>query len=260
MEYKVTCNNCGLQYRLSAAEGQSVWSTCPNCGHKMLVSLPYAANGASPSSAGNAEQGVPVNGQPKGNPKKKGNKAVIVLLAFILGIAAGIVVWLGWQQKQKNDARALVEREEARQEHMDSLMALRNQQEAEERATQQAQAERQSVINFLNEFYQDCLFNDGDPDRYANNISEKCYDKLTSSYADDEETDSVSEINWSLLGPRFESEDEVRRDLPDFARHFDVEHYHDNWYKVCFSAHGTTEYRQIEAFVYKDKIIINDFR
>ena len=117
----------------------------------MLVSLPYAANGASPSSAGNAEQGVPVNGQPKGNPKKKGNKAVIVLLAFILGIAAGIVVWLGWQQKQKNDARALVEREEARQEHMDSLMALRNQQEAEERATQQAQAERQSVINFLNE-------------------------------------------------------------------------------------------------------------
>lgn len=260
MEYKVTCNNCGHQYRLISEAGQSIWSTCPNCGHKMLVNLPFAGDGRRSLNNGNSAIGNTVQRNPEKPPKKKKNRAVKILLAFLLGISVGIVAWLVWQQKQKNDAQALVEREEARKEHMDSLMALRNQEESEERAAQQLQADRQSVIAFLNEFYQDCLFGGEDPEKYANNISEKCYDKLTSSGVDDEETDSTSEINWSLLGPRFESEMEVKRDLEDIASHFNITHYHDNWYRVCFSAHGTTEYRQIEALVYKNKIIINDFR
>lgn len=260
MEYKVTCKNCGHQYRLTADGGQSVWSTCPNCGHKMLVSLPHADGGNSPAGNGYASNGIHNAQQPVEPQKKKNNKGVTILLAFILGIVIGIVAWFGWQQKQKNDQQALEEREEARKEHMDSLMALRNQQESEERAAQQTEADRRSVMTFLNEFYQDWFFGDGDPNRYANNISEKCYNKLTSSVDDEEESDSACEIDWALLGPQFESESDVRRDLPDFAGHFDITHYHDNWYKVCFSAHGTTEYRQIEAFVYKNKIIINDFR
>lgn len=225
----------------------------------MLVTLPHVDGGE--------QMGTPVGGSAPddNNGNRKGKRGRVILLAVVLGIVVGIAGWLGWQQKQKNDEQARIELKNERKAHMDSLMQLRNHEEAEERAAQQMKENQEDVINFLNEFYQDCLFNDGDPDRYANNISEKCYDKLTvmSDDADidtEEDADTTTAINWKLLGPGFESEREVKRDLPDLASHFEVEHYHDNWYRVRFSAHGTTEYRQIEAFPYGNKIIINDFR
>lgn len=69
----------------------------------MLVSLPHADGGNPPAGNGYASNGIPDAQQPVEPLKKKNNKGIIVLLAFILGIVIGIVAWFGWQQKQKND-------------------------------------------------------------------------------------------------------------------------------------------------------------
>lgn len=182
-----------------------------------------------------------------------------ILIALILGAVAGGAIWFVWQQKQKDDERQRIEQKAARKAHMDSLMALRNQQVAEEQAALKAQQDQKASMAFLRDFYQSVFFDGWDASVYANNLSERCFEKLTGTdTSSDDDTDG--DIDWKQLGPGFETRDDFKKDLPQLIKNFRITHDHDNWYRVRFSARGLTEYRRIEAFPYKGKVIINDFQ
>lgn len=266
MEYKITCPNCGYKYRFTATGGQSLIATCPNCGQRMKVNLP-TANGqeqtATPQDNGDGNangyaNSVPCNGQdnPKNEKKGKSRQTKIILLALILGIVVGIVGWFAWQQHEKNSAEAQLEEKEARKAHMDSLMALRNQQEAEEQQYEQEQDKKKQVTDFLNNFYT-VWFTGGDMSEFSNNLSEQCYEKLQTSL--DEESDSTgSDIDWTPICPTLGNAMEGSR--ASGAVKISVVRYEDNWYRVTFTNDEATESRQIEAFPQNGKVIINDYR
>lgn len=250
MKYEVTCNNCGQRYRIEASGGRTVRSVCPNCGHKMLVNLPHVDSDYEVI-------GSPVDGGNGGNNRKGkgGNNVVVVLLALILGLLAGGIAWLVYQQHKANAEQEFIEKKEARKAHMDSLMQLRNQQEAEEREAKEEQSNRRKTISFLHDFYENCFFGYADPEIYSTSLSEACYNKLSTSADENGE----KEIDWSRLGPGFETKEDMKNDREELARNFFIRHESGNWYRIRFSARGMTEYRRIEAFPYHGKIIINDF-
>ena len=270
MDYKITCRNCGQVYRLTAEGGQTVWAKCPNCGQKMRVSLPIV-NGNSPQTGKasvNPSQavnngytsGTPTNdgGNPDNNKKGKSHTTNI-LLALILGILVGGIGWYAWQQKQKNDEQERIELKQARQAHMDSLMALRNQQNAEEAAAQKAEQDRQEVTDFLNNFY-DVWFADGDMSQFDNNLSEQCYERLSTSLDEPEDSTSTdNEIDWDLLCPQMGKASQNGHHSASPVS-ISINHYEDNWYRIRFSSDGRSEFRQIEAFPQNGKVIINDYR
>lgn len=236
----------------------------------MKVSLPVVhaespqtdgpADTASTGDGGNSAEGNPVDG---GDGKKNnGRHTTNILLALILGILVGGIIWFVWQQKEKNDEQARMEFKEARKAHQDSLMALRNQQTAEEEAAQKAQQDQDAVTTFLDEFYQQ-WFSDGDMSGFANNLSEQCFEKLHDTIDDfadstSTDTDDGDDIDWQQLCPQMGRDSRKGRE-PGAIR-INVTHDDGNWYRVRFISDKATEYRQIEAIVQNGKVIINDYR
>lgn len=262
MDYKVICSNCGQPYKLSAEGGQTVWAKCPNCGHTMRVNLPSVDDSNSANDNYNttsAETTNPVSSNGNNDKKNGGNHVTNILLALILGLLVGGIAWFVWQQKQKNDEQARIELKEARKAHQDSLMALRNQQIAEEQAAQKAEEDKEAVSSFLNQFY-DTWFSDGDMSQFANNLSEQCYNRLTSEDFQ-EEGDDDTEIDWSALCPRMETVDrEDGKSSSPSSIKLNITHIDGNWYRVRFTSNGSSAYREIEAIPQNGKVIINDFR
>lgn len=253
MEYRVTCSNCGQVYRINASGGQSVRSVCPNCGHKMLVSLPLVDGTWQPATASDRQSD---NGR---GGKHGGRHWLLVLLTIIIGVGVGCGIWHVVQQKRIADEQQRVAVRMARKAHLDSLMQLRNQQEAQERETLKAQADQKETIAFLRYFYVDCVFsNTGRRLEYVYNLSENCFQKIQSGSGEEEGEGNAKGVNWEMFGPSSPSIN-LQRDRDELIRNFKVIHYHDNWYRVRLSAHGLTEYRQVEAFPYRGKVIINDF-
>lgn len=244
MKYEVTCGNCGKRYRIDAIGGQTINSVCPNCGHKITVCLPYV-------NIGNASE-------KSAKPSNKHN-AVFIAFAIILGVSVGAVAWWTYQHKLITDEQERRASKAAYKAHIDSLMQLRNQQEAEEESERQAVAEQKATATFLLNFYNDWfipvwLASKSNPTEYANNLSQQCYEKLIQS-----DENNNKHINWDMLGPHFRISTEDATDLNKLSRNLVVTHDHDSWYRIRFTAHGVTEFRHIEVFVYKSRIIINDF-
>lgn len=264
MDYKVTCSNCGQQYKLSAEGGQTVWARCPNCGHTMRVNLPAVDGNSSTNEFHETSTGysTPVSGNGEvNNGKKNGSNHVTnILLALILGILVGGIAWFVWQQKQKNDEQARIELKEARKAHQDSLMALRNQQLAEEQAAQKAEEDKEAVSSFLNQFY-DTWFSNGDMSQFTNNLSEQCYNRLSSENFGEEEDDDDTEIDWSMLCPSIGTNNHNTGNAnPPSSIKLNITHMDGNWYRIRFTSNGVSEYREIEAIPQNGQVIINDFR
>lgn len=253
MYYKIKCDNCGLSYKIEAQGGRTIRSVCPHCGHKMLVNLPDVET---------------VNGQPladdgvKNTPEQKQKKSGSwrwILLAIFFGLAVGGGIWAFLQHHEKAEAEERIALKKARKAHMDSLMQLRNQQEAEEREARESQQNQQMVEDFLTQFYNDCFFGYVEPSVYSGNLSEKCYQKMSGN-TDAADEGSSDDIEWSQLGPHFDTEDADDAYKEELKKNFRIEHDRGNWYRVCFQAHGATDYRLVEAVPYKGKVIINDYR
>ena len=240
MEYEIECGKCRRRYRISAAEGQTVRSSCPYCGQTMLVNLPKTI----------PEKG----GKPSGGTNWLLKGLAIILVGLVLGVAG----WYVWQGREQQRRAEEAEYRAARAARQDSLARLQAKLQQEARETQRQVAEQQAVIEFLVGYYRNCFFGDESPDSYERHLSEKCYKKLHNTV--DMYSEKGSQIAWYQLGPAFETQDDLDRDIEELAKNFDISHGHDKWYKVRFSARGITEYREIEAFPYRDRIIINDFR
>ncbi len=248
MKYEVTCGNCGRRYRIEAIGGQTIKSVCPNCGHKMAVSLPYV-------NTANAYSRLP------NKPTKSKGKhyAAFVTLAIVLGIAAGAGSWAAYRHKVATDEQERRASKAAYKAHMDSLMQLRNQQEAEQQAAREAAAEQKAAATFITSFYKDWFIptwisSKGSPTEYAGNLSQQCYERLRKA-----DESGYGGIDWDLLGPRFHISTDGTRDLEELSRNLAVIHDHDGWYRVRLAAHGITEFRHVEVLAYKNQIIINDF-
>lgn len=265
MEYRVTCKNCGFKYRFRAEAGQTIICQCPNCGQKMRVNLP------SENKSETVASGIPDTPEPQGNnhgEKKSGKSTTNVLLVILLVVVVGFIAWFAIQQKHKNDEQARIELQEARKAHMDSLMALRNQQEAEEKAAQEKMRDQEETISFLNEFYAGWLSGSKTPADYEDHLSQSCYDRLHKVviYENEDGTNERDSVEWSRLLPYMSSmqgkstEQFISEKGEDLLSSLSINHYDGNWYRINMSANGEGGSREIEAFPQNGRVIINDFR
>lgn len=234
MVYEVTCNQCGIHYRVKTPGGETRQVVCPSCGHKMTVAFPRVEGKESPK-----------------RHKSETHKALwAMLIVLIVGLPLGAYAFYLYHQNQMEE-RALYEQKRAeRKAHVDSLNAIRARQRADEQAAIKQKAMDERVAQFLTSFYDDTYFGHGNPNSYRESLTENCFQRLLSD--GDIINDSLA---WGQFYPTLP---EVYKD--ELYRNFRIQPQGDGWYGVVFRAQGMTQTRQLRVVKYRDRLLVDDYK
>lgn len=231
MVYEVICSSCGVHYRVTTQGGETKRVACPSCGHRMTVAFPVAER--------------------KRKKHSETHKALwTMLIVLLIGLPAGGYGWLKWQEHQAAERAAFEQKRAERKAHVDSLNAIRAQQDAEELEAIRQKAQDERVERFITRFYDDTLFGNTAPDNYRESLTERCYQHLLAD--GDATTDSLA---WQRLQPSIPGSD--RTELFD---NFRVQPQGDSWYNVVFSSKGMTQTRQLKVVEWQGHLLIDDYR
>lgn len=230
MLYEVTCNQCGVHYRVTTQGGETRRVACPSCRHRMTVAFPLAEKPKRTSEM------------------RKALWAMAVVLVIGLPLAGyGIHTY----REREAAERAIAEKQRAeRKAHVDSLNAERARQDAEEQAAIRQQAQDERVEQFLMQFYDDTFFGSMSPDDYRESLSERCYQHLLAD--GDATTDSLA---WKRLYPTIPN-----ADREELLRSMRIQAKGEGWYDVSFTSHGMTQTRHLRVAGQRDWLLLDDYR
>ena len=129
MQYKVTCSNCSGQFIIEAQAGQTVQCRCPFCQNEMVVALPEAVE---PPTAPQQPR-MPQRPLPSGQPKRNGCSwqwGVIAVILIAVVAALGGYLWLSSVQAEQDRQWEQRRQQQQLKAHSDSLMRIREAEEA----------------------------------------------------------------------------------------------------------------------------------
>lgn len=234
MVYEVTCNQCGMHYRVTAPGGETRQVACPSCGHKTTVAFPRISNVQRPS-----------------RKRSETNKALwAMLIVLIVGLPLGGYAFYAYYQHQEEERLLFVQKQAERKAHADSLSAIRAQQKADEQAAAAQKVKDGRVVAFLTRFYDETYFGGISPDTYRESLTERCYQQLLA----DGDT-ATRQLAWHHFYPSI-----PEADREELFRNFHIQPKSDGWYNVIFRAHGMTQTRQIRVASYQDRWLIDGYK
>lgn len=234
MLYEVTCNKCGVHYRVTTQGGETRKVTCPSCGQKMTVAFPVAAKKES-----------------RVKHTSETHKALwAMLVVLIIGLPlAGWGVYSYQQHEAEKQATLQAERA-ARKAHVDSLNNIRAQQEAARRQEIREQALNDEVAEFLTRFYDDTFFGSESADSYRESLTQHCYERLLA-----DGNAAADSLAWGHLYPTLPDAD--REELHNSLR---VQPQGESWYRVMFTSRSRTQTRLIRVVRKNTFLLIDDYR
>lgn len=232
MIYEVMCNHCGQRYRVPARGGETRQVACPNCGHQTTVAFPVADRKV----------------RKKTSETRKALWTMMIIL--IIGLPLGGYAFYVYQQHQAGERAAFARQRAERQAHVDSLNAIRAQQEAAEQQALRQKERDDRAVHFLTQFYENTLFGSVEPDTYRESITEHCYQKLLAD-------GSVAEnqLAWEQLYPSLPD-----ADATELEQSLRIQPRDDYWYDVVFRSSGLTQTLHLRVVPYQGQLLIDDYK
>lgn len=175
-----------------------------------------------------------------------------IIIGLILGAAFAIGgTWLydQYRSRQAEQEQQALQYERQRQQHRDSLMNIRRQQEEAQRAENRKEIEERVVVRFLTEFYNNAILADRQQaNSYKAYLSDACLQKLS-------EVGGSTGLAWWLFRT-----DAQAPDLESLRHHLRITPETDGWYRIHLVQQGATEFRRVRVLMEGNSIVIDDVR
>lgn len=232
MIYEVTCQHCGLHYRVTSRGGETRQVACPSCGHQTTVAFPTVERTTRKTTS-------------------ETRKALwTMMIVLIIGLPLGGYAFYVYQQHLAEERAAFLRQRAERKAHVDSLNAIRAKQEAADQEALRQKARDDRSAHFLTQFYADTYFGETTPDTYRESITEHCYQKLLI-----DGNVAENQLGWSYLYPNLPDANKA-----EMQHNLRIQPRGDYWYDVVFRAAGVTQTVQLRVVPYQGQLLIDDYK